>query len=78
MSKKEILNLLDKFRNKAWCYYTEEIAESHLRKLKKVITKEQYSRLSLAFSHFKIWEWALELYSICKELRKEIGCTWRL
>ena len=66
----EAIELLDLFRNKTWCYYTEDRAEQYLIKLKQYITEEEHRKLEVAFSHIIIWEWPEELYAICKEIRK--------
>ena len=68
----ELISLIDQYRNKACCWYTQFKADKILWKLKELLTEEEYWQLVVAYSHYKMCgEGPKELYDVCKELRNK-------
>lgn len=68
---KPLLTILNEFRNKAWCSYTERKADKALAQLKELISNQDHHYLNIAYIHFKMWEWAGELYDMCKQIEEK-------
>mgnify|MGYP006935494557 CR=1 FL=1 len=64
----ELINILDKFRQKAGCRRTKYKADKLLLQLKELIDDKDYMKLMVAYNHFHIGEGSEELYDTCKEL----------
>jgi len=59
---------IDKFRNKACSWQGQRVANQLLKELKELLTKEEYTQLSIAYDHYVLGEGASETYDVCKEL----------
>jgi hypothetical protein len=68
----EILNTLDKFRNKGAAWQSQHMANRLLLKLKDLLSYDDYVKIKIAHSHYLTGEGADELYSVCKELEEKI------
>lgn len=60
--------ILDQFRNKAGAWQSQYQADKLKDQLKTALTDDDYTKLSIAHSHYKQGEGATELYDVCKEL----------
>ena len=63
--------MLDRFRHKAGAWQSQGVARALLAGLKVVLTEEEYSRLSVAHTHYETGEGTAELYEVCSELLKK-------
>lgn len=63
--------IIDAFRNKAGAWQSQRQADKLKTKLKEVLADEDYTKLSIAHSHYKTGEGATELYEVCTELLKK-------
>ncbi|MWB93004.1 hypothetical protein GON26_01395 [Flavobacterium sp. GA093] len=65
---KNTYDLLDKFRNKAGAWQSQQQAERLKIDLKQVLSDSEYNELCIAHGHYQLGEGTNELYSVCKEL----------
>ena len=75
MKKNRIIELLNKFRNKAGCIHSQYVTVQIFNELRDLLSKEDSVKLSIAHSHYQIGEGADELYNICNQLIQKYGNT---
>lgn len=63
-----ICSKIDEYRQKACAWQSEAKANALQIELKKILPDEDYWKLVIARSHYKLGEGSSELYDVCKEL----------
>jgi len=64
---KTTINLIEEFKSKACCYYTQKEAMSIWIKLEPLLNEEERFNIHLGWAHYQIGEGTAELFDECNK-----------
>lgn len=64
----QIIDLLERLRNKGAVSHTKDIADSIMNKLRSFLKEDEYFNLHISIEHYRLGEGAAEFYEVINNI----------